>query len=304
MARGTNTLISTIIGPGRVMQNIAPAIFCYPLMSDDSDGLTVTSGSSNFIFGDWVQFIGGAAATLVASDFAVLGGTFQSDFDSGSHEAVDLGAIQIGIGAAGSQEAVETIYLGKSYYEDSKVCYQTVYLPIPRYIPASSEVWVRWADDTVARSGYVKLVYCRHLRRGGQFLNNHHYQNKFNSALCSSTSSGYVPGAWVDIIPADTIKVDSYIRGVHLETRQRNYQYIVQIGVGNALLVNPVAELPYATNYWRDGSDDDPIVKYIPLPIMLKIDANDRVAARVAEGLGRTDEFYITLDIVKGTFFT
>ena len=82
---------------GSVVSNITVnTITCYPDASEASDGVTVTSGASADTFGSWVQFIGGSAASLVTSAFAIIGVTVEQSVSAGWRY---MGVLQIGTGA-------------------------------------------------------------------------------------------------------------------------------------------------------------------------------------------------------------
>lgn len=315
MPRGTKTLVGNLMGSGSPVRNITSSIACYPTSNDNTQGLSVTSGTGYLNFGSWVEIIGsgGSSADVINNDFAILGFTIwtQNELDVSVNEAWSMGALQVGVGESGSESAVETIQLGRYYYSRDTRPILMPYLAYPRFIPGGSTVSLRMADYMVAAEPYlIKMAYCTNLRTGGQFTNGNVWNTKFYySTLITSGSSSYSWGLYKEVVPQNSITSNFYIRGLWFECQGPANAWHIGIATGISGSETTIAEIPIAQDvmYYTIGGSiyKSEIPTYISFPIMCSVPALSRVSVRLSDNRSTANTYSpICLDVVKGSLFT
>jgi len=303
MAYGLKNLIGTPIGdigtPLNVTDVYASRAYCFPSLT--GNGTAVTSGTSIYGYGNWVQLID---ASLTTHDFTILGYTFTS---SDSFSTFYGAKLQFGTGGIGNVTAFSSSVIPYISNASSSRIRQTVPISFSHRIPAGSRVSVRIADSsTTAYTYYIKIIYTTNIRQGGIYLNNYvDPSNNFNSATLTSSATACTYGSYVQLIQTGAITSDYFIRGMYIQQYSATNPPVEgQI----ALSMSPAGYEPFAiaievpfSSYASDSSNT--FVTYFPFSTALKIPANLRLSAAFANYWGVARSIGVGVDVTKGTFY-
>lgn len=279
---GTRTHFDALIGPGNPVHNITTsAIKCIPT---GADAKTVTSGSSQYGFGSWVEFI---AADAVSADFVPIGISVRAD---GVNQNFG-GSLQIGYGSTGNEVSIYQMYMPYLSAITWKVFTRTLFLS--KKISAKSRVAIRVKDYSSNASDYkIKLVYCQNMRMGG-FLSEDSLD--LNSSLAYSNvtaGANWSFPVWRQIITSTTIGEDTYLRSICCKNTGHRFGE-VRVGIGELGQESVIATVPVEVATIDMFSSFD-------LPIFYKIPAYTRISVSACNGGGSSQAWQIGVDLTKG----
>jgi len=119
-------------------------------------------------------------------------------------------------------------------------------------------------------------------------------------AYATSSTTAWAWGSWAELVPANTITSDFIILGiyVHIEKKLATYHFQVQIGKGSAGAETSIATV---AGHWYYASTAGFAVRkrYFPLPIPIKVSANERIAVRVTDEAAAAYAYRVSINYIE-----
>lgn len=273
--------------------NVTDRIYSYP--AEINGGTSVTTGSTAWQFGSWVNIVPGA--WMVNSDFSLIGFTVRSSTAlSGSWGGLK---VQFGVGEVGGETVI-----GSSTVVGMTLSTTNIVASMPvsflNKIPAGSNVHVRLASDQAGKGFLIKLIFCTRLYEGGIFLNS--YVDGTDTAFtaqCVAGSGAWTYGTYVQMVQQNSINRDYYVRGIsYHDTSATIAELVFTFATGAAGSETEVASIATMEHYNATYKT----IYRVPLSTALKIPANSRLAVKLAaRNGGKTVR--VSADLARGAFY-